>query len=121
MADDLTLQKDVHLAPLSRYRNTRLYDDSSLKKTYFGIWRPPTIVETLDSTIHIVTLEELNRPDLIAHRVYGNSTLFWVIAYRNGLLLPMRDMKTGLALVCPHIDDVMRALGTSFTDNPGTV
>lgn len=121
MADNITLQPDIQLSPLSRYRNTRLYEDSSLGETYFGVWRPPEIIETLPVTIHIVKIEEVNRPDLISFRVYGNPTLFWVIALRNNLLLPLRDMKTGLSLSCPNVDDVMRALGTSFTDNPGTV
>lgn len=120
MANELTLQTDVTLSPLSRYRNTRLYEDSSLNKTYFGVWRPPEIIETLPLTVHIVKMEEVNRPDLIAYRVYGNPTLFWVIALRNNILLPLRDMTTGLSLSCPNIDDIMRALGTSFTDNPGT-
>lgn len=119
MAKDLTLQ-NIALSPLSRYRNTRLYEDKDLGQTYFGVWRAPEIIETLPITIHIVKIEELHRPDLIAYRVYGNPTLFWVIAIRNNLLLPLRDMKTGLSLSCPNIGDVTRALGTSFTDNPGT-
>jgi hypothetical protein len=119
--ENLSLKKGVTLPNLSRYRNSRIYEDSTLGKTYFGVWRPPKILEIKPVSIHVVTPEEINRPDLIAHRVYGNSSLFWVLAIRNNLLLPFRDITAGQSLVCPHLDDVMKAVSSSFSSNPGTV
>jgi len=120
MAENLTTADNINLPSLSRYRNTRVFDDRDLNQVYFGTWRVPKIIENKPVSIHRVKPEELNRPDLIAFRVYGNSTLFWVIAVRNNLLLPLRDMSVGQALVCPHLDDVMRAISSSFSNNPGT-
>lgn len=121
MAEDLTLTLERDLPVLSRYRNTRLYEDRDLGETYFGVWRPPSIVERNPVSIHVVKPEERYRPDLIAYRVYGNPSLFWAIAIRNNILLPMRDMENGQSLICPNLDDVMEAIGASHTNNPGTV
>jgi hypothetical protein len=117
---DLALQEQKDLPVMSRYRNTRLYEDQDLGETYFGTWRAPRIIEAKPVTVHRVKPEEINRPDLIAHRLYGNSSLFWVIALRNNLLLPLRDLAVGQALICPHLDDVTRALTAAFANNPGT-
>lgn len=113
-------QGTLPLNPLSRYKNTRLYSDSDIGKTYFGVWRAPEIVERRSPTLYKVRPDEPHRPDLISYRVYGNVTLFWAIAVRNAILLPMKDITTGMTLVCPHIEDVLAAMAESNTLNPGT-
>jgi len=116
-------QLNKTLAPIassSRYRNTRLYKDLTLNKVYFGSWRPPNVIERLPSTIHIVVADEMNRPDLISFRVYSRSDLFWAIAMRNGVLMPITDLTKGQSLQCPHIEDVMSALGSSSSMSAGT-
>ena len=118
MSDPLPLQ--VSIPTTSRYRNTRLYDDQDLGQRYFGIWRAPKIIENNPVSLHRVSIEEQGRPDLIAYRVYGNPSWFWVISSRNGILLPIRELTTGMLLVCPHKDDVVLALGTSNANNYGT-
>ena len=110
----------IRLKTGSRYRNTRIFLDTSSKIVYFGTWRPPSIIEKRPCTPHRVVADERYRPDLIASRVYGNPNLFWAIAYRNGILLPMKDIAVGQVLMCPHIDDISAALNTSYSQNPGT-
>lgn len=104
----------------SRYRATRLYFDYALQTTYFGTWRVPPIVETKLPIYHTVVTDEIHRPDLIAYRVYGDPSMFWVIAYRNGILLPMADLTVGTVLTCTHPDDVTAALSLSSPDMVGT-
>jgi len=120
MAITIEPQGTLPLNPLSRYKNTRLYKDSDIGETYFGVWRSPNIIEKKPPTIYQVRPEEVNRPDLIAYRVYGNPTFFWAIAVRNAILLPMIEVVVGLTLLCPHIDDVLAAVSSSNTRNPGT-
>lgn len=104
----------------SRYRNTRAYRDRTLNKTYFGSWKIPKIRELRQPTYYIVAQDEVHRPDLISYRVYGRVDLWWVIAIRNGLLLPVTDLVSGQSLTCPHLDDIMSALGVSNVNSAGT-
>lgn len=41
--------------------------------------------KTSQDTIHIVTISEQYRPDVIANNAYGDSNLAWVILSANGL------------------------------------
>lgn len=120
MALEIQTQGSIPLNPLSRYKNTRIYEDSSLGETYFGTWRAPKIVERRRPIIYKVRPDEKYRPDLVASRVYGNPNLFWAIAIRNAILLPMKDLTPGLTLLCPHIDDVQAAVASSNSLNSGT-
>ena len=111
------------LSPISsssRYRNTRLYRDMTMNQVYFGSWRPPKVIERLATTIHIVVADELHRPDLISFRIYSRSDLFWAIALRNGILMPITDLVQGQSLQCPHVEDVMSALGVASNLSAGT-
>lgn len=116
-------QIDATLVPLltgSRYRRTRLYKDTTMNQVYFGAWRPPIIREIRPVSYHIVVKDEIHRPDLISYRVYGRSDLWWAIAIRNNLLLPIIDTEAGHSLACPHLDDIMAALGSSGINTAGT-
>lgn len=116
--------RSIRLSPVSRYRNTRVYSDPEARtgktEVFFGVWRPPTIIESRPTVKHNVAPDEINRPDLISFRVYGNPDLFWVIALRNNWLLPILDIKAGQVLECPHLDDITAAFNSSFSGNPGT-
>lgn len=46
------------------------------------------------------------RPDNIAHRVYGDWRLWWVILVANGIDLPYTDIEPGSILTIPNILDV---------------
>jgi hypothetical protein len=108
----------VTLSPVSRYRNTRVLKDLTSRMIFFGVWRPPPIQTTLPEIIHMVTAEETGRPDLIAYRVYGNSSLFWAIALRNNIIFPLRDIRAGQRLFCPASEDVASALTRSGPRSP---
>jgi len=116
---------EVQLSTRSRYRKTRLRKDSVSGTVFFGIWRPPEIIETKPSKKHRIQTDEVHDPGLIAHREYGDKTLFWAIAVRNNLMLPMVDIKTMVdsgnsILFIPHIDDVTSALQRASPNSPGT-
>jgi hypothetical protein len=111
----------VPISSSSRYRNTRMYKDMTMNSVYFGSWRPPKILERRRTSIHIVVVDELHRPDLISFRVYARSDMFWAIAIRNGILMPLVDMAKGQPLTCPHIEDILTALSMSTSLSIGTV
>lgn len=115
MAD--TVSREIRLDFNSRYRNTRVFQDTfdQGKVVFFGTWRPPVIIETQDPIRYKVTAEEIYRPGLVSYRVYGDSSLFWAIAMRNNLMFPLLDLKTFAedarkVLLCPQLDDIQRAL-----------
>lgn len=92
---------------------------------FFAPWRPPEIRETKPVSHHKIQPDEFGRPDLVAQREYGDPTLFWAIALRNNLMMPMIDIKKLLdegraTLIIPHIDDVVAALQKSSPTSPGT-
>lgn len=110
----------VPISSTSRYRNTRMYKDTTMNAVYFGSWKPPKIMERRPTAIHIVVADELHRPDLISFRVYSRSDMFWAIAVRNGIIMPVVDMVKGQPLTCPHIEDILAALSTSTSLSIGT-
>jgi hypothetical protein len=116
---------EVRISLRSRYRNTRVKKDAETGEVFFAIWRPPSIQETKPPKKHRIAPDELDRPDLIATREYGDPSLFWAIALRNNLILPFIDVRKRLSegrhiLIIPHIDDVMAALQNSSPTSPGT-
>jgi hypothetical protein len=80
---------------------------------FFGTWNPPPILETKAPTVHVVQVHEAYRPMLIAHKVYGDRSMFWPIAVRNSIQNPLFDLTPGTVLTCPHIEDVLIALAES--------
>lgn len=97
----------------SRYRASLVHRDEDTGKPYFDLWRVPRIRETKPPTIVRVTARYRYRPDLLAYDVYGDVSLFWVIAVRNGILFPLRDMEVGKVLFAPAQEDVMAGLQSS--------
>jgi hypothetical protein len=118
--------REIRLDLLSRYRNTRPFqadfEGRGDKVVFFGTWRPPQIIETKPPIRHKVLVDEATRPDLISFRVYGDVTLFWAIAMRNNLLLPLVELQEfqqdpRRVLLCPQMDDIQRALENSSASN----
>ena len=61
------------------------------------------------------TIEEdyNERPDLLAHKLYETSELWWVFATRNPDIIvdPIRDFRTGVTIAIPSAESVLRATG----------
>jgi len=113
----------IRVSARSRYRTTPLFleryevEDGSEVETrsrlFYGTWEPPTIYETRQPTIWKVAADEAGRPDLLAYRLYKDPTLWWAVCLRNNVFFPLIDLRAGMTVICPHIEDVMSALTTS--------
>ena len=114
MADSQVLQRVSSLStPYSRYQSTKVFiDREDENKVFFGTWAPPKIYEATEPNYHVVTADEIVRPDLIAYRVYKDPNLWWVIALRNNIGFPLIDLTAGMVLVCPNINDISAAMST---------
>lgn len=66
---------------------------------YWELFIPPEIRSSESDSTHIVRQGE--RLDLISHIYYGTSSLWWIIAERNDISLPMAEMAPGKELIIP--------------------
>lgn len=63
----------------------------------------PKILPTSEDENYVIASGYEERPDLLAHALYGNSRLWWVFAIRNPDVLrdPIRDFKAGTKIILP--------------------
>lgn len=100
------MAKTIRLSGSSRYIGTdllQLVDGSGyLTDSYaFGVWNPVTIEPRADDIIHFVSQHEIGRIDLIAHKYYKDSRLWWIIALVNDIKDPWDDLTMGKTLRIP--------------------
>lgn len=57
-----------------------------------------------------VPKEEEFRPDLIAHKFYGNPKLYWVLVYVNAFGNCPEDFEEGTVIRVPHYNRVVEIL-----------
>lgn len=83
----------------SVYRNTGVVNNK-----YLGIWQPGSLdIENTNTEDFTITPKYENRPDVLAHDLYGNSKLWWVFAQFNPDTLndPIIDFVSGLKIKIP--------------------
>jgi hypothetical protein len=89
----------IEYSPDSNYRNTAIIDNK-----YLGIYNSP-VVDVADHETKNIIIENKfnNRPDLLAHSLYGNSKLWWVFAEFNPDTLkdPIIDFESGITIIVP--------------------
>ena len=67
----------------SRYTYTNVIKDTDTKKSYYQSTIYPKI-KPADTDFYIIS-EAGDRLDLLAHKYYGDTTLWWIIAVANNL------------------------------------
>jgi hypothetical protein len=92
-----TYKKDSFL------RNANFLDD-----TFLDVNNLPSFPESVNDERYVINAMYDERPDLLAHDIYGSARLWWVFALRNPNILkdPIRDFKAGLAIFMPSADNV---------------
>jgi hypothetical protein len=70
---------------ISRYRNLRQVTHCPAEDRYVTLETVNPFVTHTEVKYHEVTLEEINRLDLIAQKELGSATYGWVISYFNGI------------------------------------
>lgn len=76
---------------------------SNTGEEFLESWKKIEIPESEEDKFHEVQSGEKNRIDLIAHRYYDNSQLWWVIAIANNIKNPLY-IDTGDILRIPSLD-----------------
>ncbi len=66
----------------------------------------------LKDTIFLIDHDKfVNRPDAIAHKFYGNSKYWWLIALRNDIKEPFYEFFKGRKLKIPNLVAAKQVLG----------
>ncbi len=90
---------------MANYRTDSLYRDTDIiNKQYLDVLNVSNIDIDNTSTKEITLEEKYNeKPDLLAHDLYGNAKLWWVFGLFNQdeLSDPIIDFKTGLKISVP--------------------
>ena len=93
----------------NRYTNGLITKNRSGKD--FLILRRPLKLQESDGDVFIELTQEYEfRPDLIAHKAYGNSDLWWVICEVNQVYDPFFQLKMGMILRIPELSRVLAAI-----------
>lgn len=91
---------------MATYRTDSLYRDTKItNKQYLDVLDINNI-DVKNTSTKTITLEERydEKPDMLAHDLYGNAKLWWVFALFNQdkLADPILDFKAGLKIKVPQ-------------------
>ncbi|MDC1040219.1 hypothetical protein OAQ62_00335 [bacterium] len=80
---------------------------------YLDVNDLPKIPKSRADRLYTIESRYANRPDLLAHELYGTVNLWWVFALRNPDLLvdPLEDFTSGLSIFLPTKETVDRVTG----------
>ena len=93
----LTFRKDSFL------RNAGFLDE-----TFLDVNNLPSLPQNVNDEPYVINAMYDERPDLLAHELYGSARLGWVFTLRNPDLIkdPIRDFKSGLRIFLPSAENV---------------
>lgn len=95
----------------SRYFNREVQTDRN--NSQFIVLRKSLGLEPANGDIYVTITQELTqRPDLIAHRVYGDVNLWWVIYEFNEISDPLFGLQIGQILRLPSAERVQEAISS---------
>tara|TARA_B110001454_G_scaffold123473_1_gene115241 strand:+ start:2339 stop:2623 length:285 start_codon:yes stop_codon:yes gene_type:complete len=90
---------------MANYRTDSLYRNTDIvNRQYLDVLNVDNIDVSNTTTKAIILEEKYNeKPDLLAHDLYGNAKLWWVFGLFNQDKLsdPIIDFKTGLNILVP--------------------
>lgn len=85
-----------------QYDSKSPYAKTPLYGRYLGYLTYRAIpANSLDRAMVVDTERHAQRPDLLAHDIYGNDNYWWVIPIRNSFQDPIFDLKFGMTIIVP--------------------
>jgi len=94
-------------------KDSFMYRAEKINDIFLGVNNLPTIQKSLKDEVYVIGHGYDERPDLLAHQLYGNTRLWWVFALRNPDVIkdPIRDFKAGVEIIIPAEESVQRLIG----------
>ena len=79
-----------------------------LDETFLDVNNLPSLPQNVNDEPYVINAMYDERPDLLAHELYGSARLWWVFTLRNPDLIkdPIRDFKSGLRIFLPSAENV---------------
>lgn len=99
---------------MATYRKDSFLKNALMRDTIFlGSNTLPKITAHSTDEIYIIDPAYDQRPDLLSHKLYGSSRLWWVFAQRNPdeISDPIRDFTTGKTIMLPQYNRLTEVLG----------
>jgi len=95
------------------YNATSPYYETKLTKSNLGMMVDRPIPKYSDDISFEINSTYHNRPDLLAHDLYGESDLWWVFAARNPNTIknPLYDFAEGTSIKLPKLEVLKQVLG----------
>ena len=86
------------------HSNDSFLRNAKVTDFYLDLNSLPKIPKSISDDIYTIESRYYKRPDLLAHKLYGTTNLWWVFALRNPDLIedPIRDFKSGIQIRLPH-------------------
>ena len=104
---------------ISRYRNLRQVTHCPGINRYVTLETVNPFVTHTEVKYHEVTVEEINRLDLIAYKELGSATYSWVIAYFNSIE-DGYTVREGQRLIIPNSVTALLSNGEILASIPAT-
>lgn len=104
----MTIKKQLTLSFTSRFKKTPVYTKNG--KTFFGLWKPPSIKIDGDEKVVTISAAKKGQLDKTANEEYGTRELWWAIALVNNIVHPPDEVVAGLELVIPKLENIRQAL-----------
>ena len=97
----------------SFHDNHSFLKKADVNKFYLGMNNLPKIPKSTADRLYAIESRYENRPDLLAHELYGTVKLWWVFALRNPDVLvdPINDFVEGTVIQLPSGNTVKKIAG----------
>lgn len=98
---------------MTTYSKNSPYYDTKITNDYLDVINFRDITPERDDIQFEITKTYEYRPDLLAHDLYKNSSLWWVFAVRNKSKIkdPVYDFVAGKKIFLPKLSTLKRELG----------
>lgn len=98
---------------MATYSNTSPYHTTPVVNTYLDVLNIRSVSSNVDDFLYTIQPQYTYRPDLLAHDLYGDSTLWWVFIQRNLDVLqdPILDFVPGTQIYICKLSELTPALG----------
>lgn len=98
---------------MAKYNSTSPYYKTAQTNGYLDVLTYRSIPAEVDDIYFEVTKTYEYRPDLLAHDLYEDVSLWWVFAVRNPDVIkdPVFDLEAGVKIYLPKITSIKTGLG----------
>lgn len=98
---------------MARYTQTSPWYTTKITQNYLNVLSIRPVSSEPDDFLYTIEAQYANRPDLLAHDLYGDATLWWVFTQRNLDVIqdPIFDFVPGVQIKIPKKSSLIKVLG----------